>query len=461
MSMTKEENKFTNVALISFLLAWVLSSVLVFAAGGAQLRNIAHEPWRSQLAVFNDILCFSSMMMVAAGGVCRIVRNVRLRHTNTCVVYVSITIAALLWLTSDVLGFLCEGIRPYDSVTRTLALFGQMLFGCVLFSRYQFVEDKSGTSSDIGFSRTLALVAACLLILIFKVEMDTSSHSPVAAKSNPQPVEARGTPYDEIAKAFVSVCTGNPSQLGGSGVFIGKVENGRRIVAMMTAAHVVMDNVKASVTNELVVIPFRGYGKPDVTAKLRDVGSSWAPFKENSDIAIVDVTPYFDGLIRQGWDVRYIPMSSLPADYKDKYAVDGTCMIPSTYFERYGIGLGTPVSVLGSAIELWTPPFSGIRQPMAIRSGKIAVRPDFLKGIEQVQSPFIIIECSLIGGYSGGPVFADVLKGGRSYPILIGVATGMINRTHLGAEKTPVGTNHSGFSYITPLDEFLTPAGRQ
>jgi len=405
-----------------------------------------------------------------------------MKHWGNCIGFFLGAAFCVMLAATEVLRIYTKGFMPIDPLIRTLALLALLPIGVGLIPSTSCKPEcgngnvlnpnagdssksdspASSTDNDIGLKGALVCVIAFAVLTLSFIDLGWSSgEQPAATPQNAQklPIDFSSLPqpasFDELSKAFVCICVHEPPVLGGSGVFVGICKDGRREVSLMTAAHVAFENFKDGITNEVSIIPHRGRGQLDVPVKLNDVAKGWLPHHNYTDIAIVDVTPYFNTMVKQGWDVRYIPMFPAPKHGEDDRAIEGACLLPSKYFAQYGIGMGTPISAMGCASELWTEPFISKRQPLALRTGVIASRVDFMKGIAPSENPPIIIEANLNPGYSGGPIFASVFLGEKAYPILIGVATGGIRIQEITPQNAIVGNQHTGLSYFTPLDAFF------
>ena len=484
--MTKQEydsSRQDSIRVLSCLVGALLFGAITMSyAGWDYIKDPAEMPWRLLLTIANSMLLVSGSSLIFLGCIMKFLRHIKMKHWGNCIGFFLSAAFCIMWAATEMLRIYTKGFFPIDPLIRTLALLPLLPIGMFLIPSPSHesgcgngnaskpeAEDSSksdssvsSTDNDIGLKGALVCVIAFAVFTGFFIDLGWSpDERPADTSQNVQtlPFDFSALPqpasYDELSKAFVCICVYEPPVLGGSGVFVGIYKDGKREVSLMTAAHVAAENFKNGITNEVGIIPYRGNGQPDIPMKLNDVAKGWSPCLNYTDIAIVDVTPYFDSMVKQGWDVRYIPMFPAPKHSEDDRAIEGACLLPSKYFAQYGIGMGTPVTAMGCASELWTEPFISKRQPLALRTGVIASRVDFIKGLAPSENPPIIIEANLNPGYSGGPIFASVFLGEKAYPILIGVATGGIRIHEITPQSTIVGNQHSGLSYFTPLDAFF------
>lgn len=451
--------------------AFILGTVLVVVLGSSHLKNIENAPWQFYMTVVNSIIGVASMVLITAGCIKGVVRHVRQKHWPTCVAFGAGALFGALWAVKELLIVYRDGF-PLDPLTRTLFLAIWLVGGMYLCFPPKPSDEKRADGgmakpedkpASLGWGGALFVVLAALFLAyqdgFFSILKKTSGENAADATVGASPQRPQIPPpakHDELSKAFVCLCPKDNKTPGGCGFFIGTFENGKREVKLMTAAHVAASCIQSGLTNDVAVIAHHGKGEPDQNITLRETGLAWCPTSRYADITMMDVTPYFEGMVKHGWDVKYIPIQGLPTWAEDDRAVEGAFMLPSKYLGSYGIGLGTPVVAYGNAYELWFSPELMDRQPLGLRSGIIAARLNAFKtpGYRDTTPP-IVIECNVYPGYSGGPVFANAQIGPYDYPALIGVTSGLLGASPTAVPKSHDTFNHGGLCFITPLDEFI------
>lgn len=148
----------------------------------------------------------------------------------------------------------------------------------------------------------------------------------------------------------------------------------------------------------------------------------------------------------------------MPVD--DPAAVQGSFLIRRSDFDKYHLGLGTEVGVLGLATEIWDSMIDRGRQPLGFRTGRVAIRNDSLPRSPTGAAPIYIIESDIHPGYSGGPVFATFKINGLDYLALIGIVKGCLgkrpeNVTAINGDKLTGLFQSSGFATVAPLDDLM------
>ena len=127
----------------------------------------------------------------------------------------------------------------------------------------------------------------------------------------------------------------------------------------------------------------------------------WGFATTGSDLAVVEVTQPFKTLRKEGVDVRYVFLQHTPLPVDDPAAVQGAFVIKWCDFDKYHLGIGTEVGVLGSASEIWESMLYKGRQPLGFRTGRVAIRNDALPRRPRGGAPIYIIEAEIHPGYSG------------------------------------------------------------
>ena len=276
-----------------------------------------------------------------------------------------------------------------------------------------------------------------------------------------KPVACAAPPtYEDLAHAFVCVCDGPKRPPIGSGVFVGVKESKGLRVYLMTACHVAGACIAAQGEEAVSFIVHCPNGTNDVRKTYLGNGISWRFPRTGSDLAVFDVTQTFNTLRKEGVDVRYVFFQYVPLQNDDPAAVQGSVVIRRGDFDKYKLGIGTEVGILGLASEIWDSMIIKGRQPLGFRTGRVAVRNDSLPRSPTGAAPIYIIESDIHPGYSGGPVFARYTINGLDYFSLIGVVKGCIGKiTDQGKITTVSQFNKafvpSGFATVVPIDDLV------
>lgn len=266
--------------------------------------------------------------------------------------------------------------------------------------------------------------------------------------------------YEDIAHAFVCICDGPKRPPIGSGVFVGVSEpNGLRVY-LMTACHVAGACIAAQGDGTVSFIVHCPNGTNDVRKTYHGDGICWRFPRTGSDLAVFDVTQAFNALRKKSVDVRYVFFQYVPLRNDDPAAVQGSVVIRRGDFDKYKLGIGTEVGILGLASEIWDSMIIRGRQPLGFRTGRVAIRNDSLPHSPTVAAPIYIIESDIHPGYSGGPVFARYTINGLDYFALIGVVKGCIGKISDQGKITTVSQLNkafvpSGFATVVPIDDLL------
>ncbi|MCR5413454.1 MAG: hypothetical protein K6F50_01840 [Kiritimatiellae bacterium] len=372
--------------------------------------------------------------------------------------------AAVLWIADEMMFCHWHGFTRGGGFLRITLLLALTVVFMVFPGAGEGSKDgePAGGGKDDKKSGWGAFAAICAVIIYVAFNstlfsgMFSKEKAPVKAAATNAVAGPEVTParHDEISKAFVSIGSKRLLKPTGCGVFVGDVVDGKRQVSLMTAAHIARTLFELGDTNSIVITAYRGKGKEDLSINLPDLGFGWSKINHYADIAMLNVTPYFDGLVRNGWDVKYIPISAMPRARKDEREVEGSFMLTTGFFPSYGVGLGSPIIAYGNAYEL-EPLAKMACQPLGLRSGIIAARSEVFPDHGPDAPPMIIVECNTYPGYSGGPVFASAQIGLFSYPALIGVTGGGVTVNALPDQTKAGRTFQSGYCYVTPLDTFI------
>lgn len=263
--------------------------------------------------------------------------------------------------------------------------------------------------------------------------------------------------YEDIAKAFVSVCA-DKKYPGGSGFLVGIEKDGDRRIMLFTARHVAKESIKRSGTNTVTLLVHRPAEKADFRKTYEGPSVNWMfPFSKG-DLACIDVTQTFKTMREEGIDIRYLPFRIFPEkDDAHPEAVKGVLFIQKANFEAFKIGLGSEVRILGSSSELWGM-FKGPlrrRQPLALRHGIIASPRDAFSDPDINPRGVFMIDAEVHPGFSGGPVFTPVKVGTLEYPAMIGLVRSVLVPTPLSPDANPRDlVQPSNLALITPIDEW-------
>lgn len=457
MAEEASKNKKTDLRLALILAGAMLAGwVAVNAAGWRFAEDLGKMGLKSLLAMVNSSLSVATMCLIIVGCSLGSVRNFKKGAAGYGLAHAAAILFAALWAGHELVLVHRTGFLP-ETLARTGALFlGFMVaYAFLLAPRDAPAADEKPEPRYSGWL-VLLLVVGLGAFAVWQSDMardlsPSASAQASASGSRRHPVPAR---HEELAKAFVCLCAKDNSAPGGCGVFVGMNENGKRTVHLMTAAHVAAQCIESGLTNDVSLIAYHGEGKSDVAVTLRE-SVPWGQMSRYADIVMTDVTPYFEGLVKNGWDVKYIPAFSLPCETADTRAVAGGFMLPSKLFPNYRIGIGTTVIAYGNAFELWNFPSARKFQPLSLRSGIISSRLDLLADLTPGTPPPFVVELEAYPGYSGGPVFANVQVGPYFYPAFVGLTSGFIQTSAGASDERLKRPKNSGLSLITPLDEFL------
>lgn len=264
--------------------------------------------------------------------------------------------------------------------------------------------------------------------------------------------------YEEIAKAFVSICPRNNQAPIGSGVFLGHTIAGATRIYLVSAAHVAYASHTTTKTNSVCFIVHRANEKTDLHKNIW-MDSEWRCTGTSSDIAIAEVTGAFNRMIAEDLDVKYIPLTYDPIENVPPHAVKGVVTVRKCDFSAYRLGLGSEVRILGTSIEMWLSQVAKdrVRQPLALRVGVVASSDDYMH-LPNSHGDFLI-DARIQHCFSGGPVFATVKTGVLEYPAFVGVVSAYLRGVNFdaidGREPEFGGPINSGYGVVVPLDAFF------
>ena len=270
--------------------------------------------------------------------------------------------------------------------------------------------------------------------------------------------------YDDLAKAFVSICPSNNTPPTGSGVFIGHLDPGGELrIHLFTAAHVAATANRFSRTNSVTFVVSCPDKPTDIRKTVHMDNIGWLSPGSFADIAQADVTTAFHKMIRDGFDVKFIPLVSAPVEDVPPNAVKGVVAVRKKDFSQYRLGIGTDVRMLGTSVELWMakPQKERVRQPMTLRCGVIA-RSNLSESLNcskgNATNEFLI-DARIQHGFSGGPVFATVKAGVLEYPAFVGIVSAFLPGYKYdaidGHEPERNVQINSGYGIVVPPDDFF------
>lgn len=322
-----------------------------------------------------------------------------------------------------------------------------------------------------------ALVGLCYWYGVFPFNGFLGLRGRSADAPNPAPAQAATTAdaqhqqrlayparYDELAKAFVSICPSNNLPPIGSGVFLGHLDGGGKLrIHLYTAAHVAATADFYSRTNILTYIVSRPDQDSDIRKTVQMDNDGWRRPVTNADIAEADVTSAFNKMIRDGLNVKFIPFVSTPVENVPEHAVKGVVAVKKKDFPQYGLGIGTDVRMLGTSVELWMSKKmkERKRQPMTLRTGVIARCEPALNvnGSGDGSSGDFLIDARIQHGFSGGPVFATIKAGYLEYPAFVGIVSAFLPGYKYdaidGHEPEPNLNVNSGYGVVVPPDDYF------
>ena len=282
-----------------------------------------------------------------------------------------------------------------------------------------------------------------------------------------QPAQPKQTPiqlalpatYEEIAKAFVSICPGPSQAPFGSGVFIGQKTAETNRIFLVSAAHVAWASYNATKTNSVCFVVHRANEKTDLRKNVWMDGE-WRAVGPSSDISLAEVTGAFNRMIAEGIDVKSTPLVFEPVEDVPPHAVKGVVAVQKRDFPAYRLGLGSEVRILGTSIEMWLSqaPKERVRQPLALRVGVVASSEEYMH-LPGTHGDFLI-DARIQHCFSGGPVFATVKSGILEYPAFVGVVSAYLKGVHFDAidgREPELGgsTLNSGYGVVVPFDAFF------
>lgn len=479
--------------LIAMLLA---GTGLVLALGGHHHQFSDFKPWDMQVGVYGCVAGTVSYCIAAFGFLRMAVMRFRsyakdrkIENLGYVAIGVLVGIAAFIGVLSELsrtarCGFSPDPMRR--TVTMTILLLGSIGYIGNLIFPHDPEEQNNRTEGDAvpaegddirpatKGSLAVAWIAgiasfAVLVYLVYgqvKGMIQNQCESPAPAEvEQPAAQRAQVAPpanLEDLSRAFVCVGCGDKDLLG-SGVLLGHMENGRRTVMLVSAAHVAQGcRPRAGEEPDVLLMLHNCVDADDVFYRIKDGANRWIAHRSGTDLAVIDLTEEFDQIVAACPDVRYIRISPGPTRSDDEFSIAGVAVLPRSMMMKYGIGIGTEVRIFGLGAELWMVSRERKQQPLALRKGAICSRLDFFDD-ENPDWPLagpILIESGVRPGFSGGPVFAYVMFDGRAYPILVGIVRSILHAQEIGQviQGIPVGTKSmSGYAQVTPLDVLVQP----
>lgn len=296
-------------------------------------------------------------------------------------------------------------------------------------------------------------------------EEKPSAHAPASIRVEGAPWPIPAAQWEDIAQAFVSICTQNWTE--GSGILVGMSlpsDTIRRHVYVLTAAHVARESIRVEGTNTVNVL-LRKKGSRDVVRKVFSIpGETWLEPQSQADLALFDITMVLPEIEREGLDYRYVNLSSEVPD--DEHAIKHVGFCRRRDFAKAGLGLGSDIFWLATSGEVWCSTKRKGRMPMVMRRGSIAMPEGQFVSPVKDRAEIIAVDCHVIGCASGGPVFSTVPLGNRMSPVLIGIGKAQLaglpdTRYETSKVRTADGQldprKESYLGLITPLDDILAP----
>ena len=269
--------------------------------------------------------------------------------------------------------------------------------------------------------------------------------------------------------ALVNVCAlvTLKNEIKGTGFFVTKQGESNAPVYFVTARHVAED-----LTNSFALYPRLNLivkrveshcaAYADIPVE-KVIGSAYwhQDSRSSTDLAIFPVHNYRE-LIEAGMDIR--PVIFPDADTCRKEADNATRengrgetigYLSKEECKEFNVSAGYDVFMLVAQPELYKYT-SGAEFLLVIRKGAISAMPHAFVRHKYGPARLIILDCPVMGGNSGGPVFVwvDEGKGLGPEPKLLGMVSAMLpdRVIFLPGTNRPFLEN-SGLSFVTPAEE--------
>ena len=282
--------------------------------------------------------------------------------------------------------------------------------------------------------------------------------------------------YDTVERIEQSVCTIETNGLPVATAFLVTYAGDQFLV---TARHCIQ-----KLRNEI----------PHIMVRTNDAGATvsvpcfgcWQTADNGADACALRITELVGSLKSMGARLSFVDLDLDPSTYLPKTntvdALSGVGALSRKEFRDAGIRIGSEVYVLGTSVEVWDGYEDQSVMPIVYRAGHISNVPG-CKSYQQhlptrdprlPKTNLLVTDIPVVGGMSGGPVFAygEITPHGRPH-YLIGVMVSIVpSRTNVGllAEGSGVATNHLGYivrffpkkydyrgnpflSYVVPFDD--------
>ena len=233
---------------------------------------------------------------------------------------------------------------------------------------------------------------------------------------------------------------------------------------------------------------------PHIMVRTNDAGATasvpcfgrWQPADSGADVCALRITDRVESLKGMGARLSFIDLDLDPSTYLPKTntvdALSGVGALNRKELSDAGIRIGSELYVLGTSVEVWDGYVDQSVMPVVYRSGRLSNVPRCKSYLQHLpkrdprlpKTDLLVTDIPVVGGMSGGPVFAYGEKTPQGRPqYLIGVMVSIVpSRTNVGllTEGFSLATNRQGcivrffpkkynylgnpfLSYVVPFDD--------